>query len=933
MKKNGQIKWERDSQIAGTKLNKRISMAVWDSIAILLCLFSAVSMYTKFGFELQLERNRQIEVGVVVFFTVFLWEVGLAYWLDKIGGRRFLFAMGFVLVYGIVLNGLYSPNKEQVNGGLLALAELFVDRYNWVFCKNYVVSGTLTVYLSLGLFVATLMSFFIFYLLSGLGKKKGVFALLPILLVTLIMYLGITPGRNEILMMALGIFMLYRARRKEEMVFPLEWVYAGMVLGGFFLTGILFAAPLQYMFSFHDQAKEIELSIERNVSQAMAVRHAFESQRIGNNSPRYQNAKILKITADSLPEGNLYLKDFYSYNYEDGVWMDPEEGFEEQCMEAGVNAMYASTLNLQNLDPVVNYENEYYGVMQKELFASYGSEFSRDSGSYPDFYGDCLIKKSRNERTSFFKGYRTNEFDPSNLFLEEEAEETSVDPGVRAFNEWYHSYVQKQFQPVKGYFADLYEGREGDYLNVLYDESIADELDIDRMEQLYEEATSLIRDEDMKGMKNIIVNLVPGLAEGEVVIDHNKTYVEVDIPLVFKNESIAIDNSYKYKVVQCITNYLRTKYNYSWELDEIDKSQDPVEYFLKVGKEGYCVHFASAGVLLLREFGVPARYASGFFVSPSMFEKQADGSYVAEVLDRNAHAWAEIYVDQVGWIPLEMTPGYSVLVQGEADAEDMQADEAASPDLVVYKPSEKDKPKETMESSEETKEQEESEESDETKDLEETEDSKEEMSKEDSAKQDSDKKDAASGQKAGKGAGGSVGTDASTDSGISTFLLDAFLCALGIGLLILLGYLFYLVRTREIKYALKKKSYKNVVRALNHKIFRKVHGLGKKANDKEFEEDLRRKLIDEGKKAFHKTQNEENNNSTDPVELFLDLFESKDEPKYHEEYKKIVIQAEKEAKEYMRIVKAATFSKGKLTKEEYRVVKDMYKKICKKGIK
>ena len=33
------------------------------------------------------------------------------------------------------------------------------------------------------------------------------------------------------------------------------------------------------------------------------------------------------------------------------------------------------------------------------------------------------------------------------------------------------------------------------------------------------------------------------------------------------------------------------------------------------------------------------------------------GNYTAEVLDNQAHAWTEIYIDSVGWVPVEMTPG------------------------------------------------------------------------------------------------------------------------------------------------------------------------------------------------------------------------------------------------------------------------------------
>ena len=59
---------------------------------------------------------------------------------------------------------------------------------------------------------------------------------------------------------------------------------------------------------------------------------------------------------------------------------------------------------------------------------------------------------------------------------------------------------------------------------------------------------------------------------------------------------------------------------------------------------------------MYRLYGIPARYAAGYAVSPEEFSPQEDGSFRAVLTDGQAHAWAEIYVDEAGWIPVEMTP-------------------------------------------------------------------------------------------------------------------------------------------------------------------------------------------------------------------------------------------------------------------------------------
>lgn len=86
--------------------------------------------------------------------------------------------------------------------------------------------------------------------------------------------------------------------------------------------------------------------------------------------------------------------------------------------------------------------------------------------------------------------------------------------------------------------------------------------------------------------------------------------------------------------------------------DSVTDSESYLDYFLFESQEGYCVHFATAFVLLARECGMPARYVQGYYVTNTNEE------YVT-VKESAAHAWPEVYFDNVGWISFEPTPGYS----------------------------------------------------------------------------------------------------------------------------------------------------------------------------------------------------------------------------------------------------------------------------------
>ena len=84
---------------------------------------------------------------------------------------------------------------------------------------------------------------------------------------------------------------------------------------------------------------------------------------------------------------------------------------------------------------------------------------------------------------------------------------------------------------------------------------------------------------------------------------------------------------------------------------------DFLTYVLQQHTGGYSVHYATAAALMFRYFGIPARYVEGYLIKQSDAEKMEPG--VPYVLSqKNAHAWAEYYIDGIGWLPFECTPGY-----------------------------------------------------------------------------------------------------------------------------------------------------------------------------------------------------------------------------------------------------------------------------------
>jgi protein-glutamine gamma-glutamyltransferase len=81
------------------------------------------------------------------------------------------------------------------------------------------------------------------------------------------------------------------------------------------------------------------------------------------------------------------------------------------------------------------------------------------------------------------------------------------------------------------------------------------------------------------------------------------------------------------------------------------KGETAVGRFLTTARSGHCEYFASATVLLLREAGIPARYATGYSV-----QEKKDGKYI--IRERHAHAWTLYWDEDAGvWKELDTTPG------------------------------------------------------------------------------------------------------------------------------------------------------------------------------------------------------------------------------------------------------------------------------------
>ncbi|MGN0345988.1 MAG: transglutaminase family protein [Lachnospiraceae bacterium] len=153
---------------------------------------------------------------------------------------------------------------------------------------------------------------------------------------------------------------------------------------------------------------------------------------------------------------------------------------------------------------------------------------------------------------------------------------------------------------------------------------------------------------------------------------------ESDLPDYSLLQDSSLSDAQRQQIRLNIAGTLKSFYIHNFEYTmapgATPRNQDTILYFLQTQKRGYCAHFASASVMLLRSVGIPARYVEGYMIPMSSVNDgtllQTDTSewYLGKnelsetavvsvnITDAQAHAWVEIYIDDYGWIPFEFTP-------------------------------------------------------------------------------------------------------------------------------------------------------------------------------------------------------------------------------------------------------------------------------------
>ncbi len=196
--------------------------------------------------------------------------------------------------------------------------------------------------------------------------------------------------------------------------------------------------------------------------------------------------------------------------------------------------------------------------------------------------------------------------------------------------------------------------------------------------------------------------LLEAVENGKILVDL-QSQAGIDVFELIKTPG-SIDEEHYHEITLALINYMTENCAYTTKpieiagttipnIESIDGSISAVVDFLTMTRSGYCVQYASSLAMMLRSLGIPARYCEGYIAADfeSRFHSDDDPlvRYKATVLDSDAHAWVEVYYDNLGWVQYEATDPYLDGMYGTMKPE---ADFDTPIDIIITDPQEPDVP-------------------------------------------------------------------------------------------------------------------------------------------------------------------------------------------------------------------------------------------------
>lgn len=518
----------------------------------------------------------------------------------------------------------FSVNWEIVSSGVRKMISIYTAYFDSYYGTEIAIVGGHSLDIPDALSYSLVLLLFLVLWAAKMLKNNLILAIPSVMVFATELMVGYSPTATGIFLMFVGIALANASGFKFPGLRPAAGTGNAKFWGLWRFSWVLVAVCIGFggaQLQKHktDSAKELVNSAEsiRDVlEELLSVFRADNpdistsggklTHELNNDTPQYREQKKMQIWMSDVPQGPLYLKGYSADYYEDGVWSTRAAAFKRACAGSGFDDQIVG-IGVVNLGVEKLVRNYGVNSLAQGMF---GKEFR--IFSYTDTGDEVYVP----------------------YFSEIESEQL----GIVADSHYYKTESFRTLNMTIWYYENQYKTRLDHFT------SNGDE-DWEAMYEEYIETNYLDVPDDLPSVEQIASQL------GGIVIIGTFT-----------------ENDRRLAIAQMVAKWMEENTIYSLEPPEMPAGSDPIEYFLGTSRTGYCMHYASASVMLLRELGVPARFATGYVASEDSFAASGDG-YAATVIDRQAHAWAEIYLSGIGWVPFEVTKGYQDSVPNYSDNE------------------------------------------------------------------------------------------------------------------------------------------------------------------------------------------------------------------------------------------------------------------------
>lgn len=693
MKKTGNIRYSQKGRHAGKIALPPQVMRV--GMQSLLAVLWVLSLFFLFG---DIFLTNRFGKPVLIWFSVSAVALTVSFSYFK-RADKWLLPLGGLLV-GLVFS------RKELFPGIAGLIRLVVQKIN-MYYNVQLVSGferylDLKPVVTVTAWLLVILSILQIYFLVVRKRLTGVL-IPPVLLMILDFAVGYAPSKRALICFSLaaaGSFG-YRAAGRVELK-QLEYLRQKAVC--LFLVVAVAVSSLVFRVAepkanemvarrseiekaAQDMVTEMAMTATNLLSKIPFGKDIFSFQQPGqvsNEAPKFEDKPVMEMTAYQIPDDTVYLRGYVGDYYKNGSWKTYNSSDFVTAMQEVDSGLKEQTAG-QQVQNILAYTQSYYTYYWDTIYrVQYLDE--KDPYAYLPYYTvGTYYQDERQPADVRMDGDRT--------VLRNGNDVLEVDGTIR--NSMAHLSSNALFT------ADL---MDGSYVNQneTLSESEVNEILEDLNGWRYTEAgfNTKSPEEEWAFIKKYneytekytyVPENLTRLRElgNQLEAEYEREYSDF-VDNRFTENGTYYDDIYNFKEIYAVYLVKRelAKCNYNLDLDNVPWGQDVTEHFLFDTKEGFCQHFASAGTLLLRQMGIKARYVSGYAVSTSEFKKDSDGNYTAEVLDNQAHAWTEIYIDSVGWVPVEMTPGNKtgidrLDIQQDSDSTTIRMNDGRKSDLIT----------------------------------------------------------------------------------------------------------------------------------------------------------------------------------------------------------------------------------------------------------